>query len=183
MTFKNPNASNASTSTLGAPEIRCDNTVPGERFPGCVNAVASGRIIYDGNSYIEFGRHLTSAQNSGLPGAAGTPPLHRITDAATIRRNRAVACPSKYPRPTGKSCDEYPFASTREGAGTGGGTARTFDYCLVTLANPSSTGPTGFSVCMIDENENSSAGSALQSALLVPFRIIDGDAYFVDVQY
>ena len=30
--------------------------------------------------------------------------------------SRAVACPSSIPRPPGQNCDEYPFASTWQGA-------------------------------------------------------------------
>lgn len=42
-------------------------------------------------------------------------PLHHITDAAQQRRNHDFLCPPSRPRPPGKQCDEYPFASTREG--------------------------------------------------------------------
>jgi hypothetical protein len=33
-----------------------------------------------------------------------------------IEHNRDTACPESRPRPPGKSCDEYPFASTYQGA-------------------------------------------------------------------
>ncbi|WP_443072931.1 NucA/NucB deoxyribonuclease domain-containing protein [Streptomyces sp. NBC_01451] len=33
-------------------------------------------------------------------------------------------CPSSLPRPEGKQCDEYPFASTWEGAKTSGSYSR-----------------------------------------------------------
>ena len=41
-------------------------------------------------------------------------PLHRNT--ALADQNRAKACPPPGPQPTGTSCDEYPFATTQEGA-------------------------------------------------------------------
>lgn len=42
-------------------------------------------------------------------------PLHHITDRNQQRRNNAVLCPASRPRPHGMQCDEYPFASTKEG--------------------------------------------------------------------
>lgn len=81
----------------------------------------------------------------------------------------------------GESCDEYPFASTYEGASTGGGTARTFSWCQITLTNPPSTGPVGCSVCMIDNAQKTYAGSVLNSVLYVPMRVIDNDPFYVDI--
>ncbi|WP_221354336.1 NucA/NucB deoxyribonuclease domain-containing protein [Streptomyces beigongshangae] len=52
-----------------------------------------------------------------LPGKHGTKRyLTRLTDKAKIRQNRNTACPSSLERPAGKQCDEYPFASTWQGA-------------------------------------------------------------------
>ncbi|SOE08986.1 Deoxyribonuclease NucA/NucB [Streptomyces sp. 2323.1] len=51
----------------------------------------------------------------GAYGLHGSP-LHRTADATVMKNNRRIACPDGRPRPTGKSCDEYPFASTQEGA-------------------------------------------------------------------
>ncbi|WP_405531803.1 NucA/NucB deoxyribonuclease domain-containing protein [Streptomyces canus] len=38
-----------------------------------------------------------------------------------MAKNRNTACPSSLERPPGKQCDEFPFASTWQGANTGGG--------------------------------------------------------------
>lgn len=130
---------------------------------GCVSPGYVSVLVYPRSGlYPEVARHIGDAQASGLRGAYpnGTP-LTRLTNAALVDRNRATACPSSYPRPAGKSCDEYPFASTNQGASTGGGGPRTFSYCSITLGQPGSTGATGYSVCMVNATQNSGAGTAL----------------------
>ena len=119
----------------------------------------------------------------GVGPSRSSTPLNRLINPAVQAQNRATACPSSLPRPAGRSCDEYPFASTYQGAFLSGGAARTFSFCQVSLPNPPSTGPVGYSVCMIDAAENSEAGSALNSVLFVPYRILDGDAFYVDIVF
>ena len=91
--------------------------------------------------------------------------------------------PASLVRPPGKSCDEYPFASTYEGAALSGGGPRTQSWCQVPLSGPPSTGPAGYSVCTINAAENSQAGSLLNSVLYSPYRVIDGDAFHINVVY
>lgn len=43
-------------------------------------------------------------------------PLTRTTGARIERANRSKACPASRKRPQGKSCDEYPFARSNQGA-------------------------------------------------------------------
>ena len=182
VTFKAPTASNAVSGNYSSPLVRCDNNLPGVTLPGCVVPGITPSLAYpsaDGAGYEEFTDHITQAQQSGLPGGSAVSPLHRLTDSTLINANRNKACPSSYPRPEGKDCDEYPFASTYEGAYTGGGTARTFPWCQITLAGTPSTGPTGYSVCMIDASENRSAGSVMNSSLFRPYRVLDGDAFII----
>ncbi|GGQ97487.1 hypothetical protein GCM10010496_73050 [Streptomyces asoensis] len=70
----------------------------------------------------------------------------RETDAALIGRNRFMAC-GDAPSIQGISCDEYPFASPKNGLASGGN-RRTFGDCgLPSIL--SGTGPTGISVCML----------------------------------
>lgn len=179
--FKAPSTANAAVMTRSAPDIRCDQALPGSASAGCVVPYAPGFIRYDGTSFIEFGAHVSGAQASGLPGSVTSSPLHRLTDPTLRNLNRATACGGvPHPDPN-RSCDEYPFASSWEGAYTGGGTARTQSWCQITLSGPPSTGATGYSICMIDAAENSSAGSLLNSVLYVPYRIIDGDPFYVDI--
>ncbi|WP_163543951.1 hypothetical protein [Occultella kanbiaonis] len=182
LSFKAPTAAApASLATGGNLAVRCDNALPG-RGPGCVLPYVTGRLTYSSHPdyYPEFGAHVLAAQASGLPGNA--VPLHRTTNSALRDANRAAACksPSVIPRPTGNDCDEYPFASTYEGAAAGG-PGRTFSFCSVTYYPTGVTSPTGFSICMINSAENQLAGSQMNSVLFVPYRIIDGDPFFISI--
>lgn len=181
LTFKAPKAANPVSVIEYSIDVRCDTAVPGKTTTGCVIPAITPGITYNPSYYPEFTAHVAKAQQSGLPGAWDQTPLHRLVDPSLQASNRSKACPSSWVRPTNKSCDEYPFSSTHEGAYTGGGTARTWPECQITLPAPSSTGPTGYSVCMINAAENSSAGSVLDSVLYAPNRVISGDAFYVGV--
>lgn len=172
----------STTGYTNSPTVRCDNALSGSSA-GCVLPDWNAGIIYSGAQLPEFTAHVSQAQASGLPGSRGNP-LTRTTNESYIALNRAAACPTGVawlPRPAGKSCDEYPFASTNQGAALAGGTARTFPWCGVTLQGPASTGATGFSICMIDEAENTLAGSQLQTVGFAPQRVLSGDKIFVEV--
>jgi hypothetical protein len=43
------------------------------------------------------------------------------------------------------------------------------------------TGPTGYSVCMINATQNSTGGSVLNSQFYAPNRVIDRDPFYVSV--
>lgn len=172
----------ATAEISNAAEVRCDNEL-GDRGPGCVIPFATPTMTWDASVFPEYASHVAAAVNSGLPGAnlgASSVPLHRLTDPALRDANRNKACPQSLPRPTGKSCDEYPFASTYEGASTGGGTGRTFNWCSITTLPTGITGPTGYSACMIDEVQNSGACNLLNSQLYSPQRVLDGDAFWIN---
>ncbi|MFJ6569361.1 hypothetical protein ACIQNU_18245 [Streptomyces sp. NPDC091292] len=162
-----------------SPASRGDNALPGVYRPGVVFPEYTPTLNYSLALYPQLAGHIRDAQNSGLPGAPGDTALERLTDTDKRDDNRNRSCPSRYPRPDGKSCDEYPFASTWQGASTANpvGVARTFGWCNIT--EPSGTGPVGYSVCMIDATENSRGGSELGSFYRTE-RIIEKDAFFVD---
>ncbi|KJQ55749.1 NucA/NucB deoxyribonuclease domain-containing protein [Microbacterium sp. SA39] len=181
ITFKSPGSTTSASLNRPAAQVRCDNAVPGRAVIGCVVPSITPVIRYDGTSFVEFGARVSGAQASGLKGGSSANPLHRMVNATQQAANRNTACPSSLPRPTGKSCDEYPFASTYEGAALSGGLARTQSWCQVALVNPPSTGAAGYSVCMINANENSQAGSLMNSVLFGPSRVIDGDAFYVEI--
>ncbi|MCC5578951.1 hypothetical protein IMZ11_25320 [Microtetraspora sp. AC03309] len=94
----------------------------------------------------------------------GTQPggcLHRTRDTAIHKKNRDVAIPAclaqrAYTRP--ESCDEYPFATTLEGAGSG----------------------PHFSVKIMHESDNCSSGSRL-SVFYQRHRIRERSPFWVDV--
>jgi hypothetical protein len=184
--FTNPKwTSNPSTVYVIPPlAIRCDNAVPGPNpIPGCVVPDWAPIMTYSSSGpYEELAWHILAAQESGLPGShpdyglSNPAPLNRLVDEILQARNRSTACPDSWTRPPGLSCDEYPMASTRQGAHTAGGPGRTFEGCQVPLS--AGTGPSGFSSCMIDDTENSQGGTAL-GTFLTNQRILDNDAYYV----
>jgi hypothetical protein len=127
------------------PDVRCDNAIgdndnnSGDPFSAAALTAAGAGCIFLGilpvmvysktGPYSTLAEHIEAAQLSGLPGAyPNGAVLNRITNATDKARNGNTACPpsSVWKRPAGRSCDEYPFRSTRQGAYTGGGSARTF---------------------------------------------------------
>lgn len=103
----------ASLNTLWG---RCDSV---NRFVACVDHVAGVAVSFNGatNKKIkEVAEHVFNAEAS-LPSHWGNPnfspgsALHRSLDPNNEAANRAVACVNVPP-----SCDEYPMASTLEGA-------------------------------------------------------------------
>jgi hypothetical protein len=169
-------------SWVRAPAIRCDNAVPGNIGPGCVfeNYVPTLQYSRSG-ARGQIAAHIAQAQASGLPGTAAAP-LHRLTNSTQVSNNRNTACGTPPPAPLApstNSCDEYPFASTYEGAWTGGGSARTQGGCYYVIVNPS-TGSSGYSICSLDGAQNSGAGSDLNGFYLRN-RVIDRDAFKVQI--
>ena len=180
-TFANPTWANPASGNEDQLEVRCDNALPGVTRVGCVFTAYTPTLVYSMNGpFPVLAQHIRDAQASGLPGAYpnGTP-LRRLTDPVMRDRNRATACPSSYPRPPGFTCDEYPFASTYQGAYLSGGGPRTFPYCAVVLVTQS-TGPNGYSVCMIESSQNSGGGSAL-GFFYNDNRVLDNDPFRVYV--
>ncbi len=190
--FNNPSWA-VGTGLFGIPvpmDVRCDNAVPGVSSVGCVFPdYAPTDVVSLSGSSPNYARHIRDAQASGLPGAyPDGQPLYRLTDATLRDRNGNTACPQfssgGYPRPTGYSCDEYPFRSTWQGAYTGSlpqpqpYPGRTFDWCQITALPIGSTGPDGWSACMIPAAENSSAGSLL-NVFYTDNRVIEKDAFRV----
>ena len=160
---------------VDTPAIRCDNATPGASYVGCV--LPNVRPVHSILPAGSYAQHIRDAQASGLPGAPGGTPLTRMIDAAKAAQNGRTACPSTYVRPTGFSCDEYPYRSTKEGAFTGGGPGRTFPWCQIPQLGAGS-GPRGYSSCMIPATENSSGGGFL-SGFYKSNRMLDGDQFFV----
>jgi len=123
----NAKADNGPASAeLHATFARCDSedVFGGSPTSGCVNDLfkPTFEISLTGTAK-EVAEHIKSAQDNPKKGHWGLEghgkPLSRTTDPAQIKANREAACPSKLkpPKP-GQSCDEYPFASTHEGAAT-----------------------------------------------------------------
>ncbi|HUR06189.1 MAG TPA: hypothetical protein VM347_26820 [Nonomuraea sp.] len=142
------------TGPYSSPDIRCDRILSGA---GCV--IPTFFPTLSGlTEYPQVRAHIKLAQASGLPGAPGTTPLHRLADEAKAALNRGVACPDSLPRPTGYTCDEYPMARTWEGAWTSGG---------------------AFSRAMVPKEENEGAGGKF-GALVRYQRLLNRDGFWVD---
>ncbi len=156
-------------------DLRCDNAAGGSSpVAGCAVYYAPGAVTYSTGSNPAIVSHISQAIASGLPGGSVLNPLHRTTVASVIALNRSTAC-SSAPSISGLQCDEYPFASTYEGAASGG-TARSFPGC--TFTDPASTGPVGFSRCMLDASQNLSAGAILGN-IYRQQRILEADPFYV----
>ena len=190
-TSKAPGYTDASGNTGVTPDIRCDAFGGLRSTQGCAFTDVPPVMDYTATTTLgEFLAHVQRAQQSGLPGSytGDAPPLERVVAAATIRQNRAGTCGGVTgPRNNGKSCDEYPFASTFEGGRVGGpqdgGTARTFTPpCNIVDSGitPGGTGSQGYSVCLIDAGQNARAG-ALLGWFYAKNRVAAGDKFYVQV--
>ncbi|MGI5473320.1 NucA/NucB deoxyribonuclease domain-containing protein [Streptomyces sp. CA-132043] len=116
--------------------------------------------IYDALNRPE--RTFPSWPGKTTPGV--TEPLHRLVDPDKQDANRKKSIKEcekvwgKYDG-TGLQCDEYPFASTKEG---------------------SNKGDDRYSVRLIDGDDNEAGGRAL-NALYIGNRMLDGDPFYVKV--
>lgn len=144
---------------LPTPPVRCDNALPGTSKAGCVMPYIPEMVYAKSGEFPELAQHIEYAQTTkNLPGKHNTKRyLTRVTNKDKIKKNRNKACPSSLERPPGKGCDEYPFASTWQGASTGGG-----DY----------------SRRMINATQNEDGGRALSRFYLYN-RIIEKDRFLV----
>ncbi len=169
------------TASSEMAEIMCDNAVGanGSRPArvGCVVPWYPARVLYSQSRYPSLASHVSRAQGSGLPGATITDPLHRNVDQASINLNRSRAC-GDAPSISGKSCDEYPLASTFQGLAFGG-TRRTFSGCNIN-APTNVTGPSGASACMITAGENNAQGG-IMAAFYYDYRVLHSDPFRVGI--
>lgn len=160
-------------------DIRCDNASGANlQKPvrvGCVVPWYAPTVNYPASRYPSLATHVAQAQLSELPGRFYQSPLYRSTDPEHERINRARAC-GDAPSVAGKSCDEYPLATTLNGLAFGG-TRRTFNGCQIN-APTNLTGPLGASACMITASENSAQG-ALMAAFYYDFRVLHADPFLV----
>ncbi|WP_329460984.1 NucA/NucB deoxyribonuclease domain-containing protein [Streptomyces sp. NBC_01431] len=166
-------------------QFRCDSAtyiVNTNASVGCVFPWVTETMQFSVQQSKTAAQHILTAlyhtdqtlpEKSGkvIPGKPGTSPLHRTTNASLINSHRDVAIPTcqfywpGYPS-NGLECDEFPFASTLEGA---------------TLDD-------NFSVEAIPGADNSSGGGVMNA--FYSYRRIIGDdtdkvndPFFVDVGF
>lgn len=170
----------STTASSSMSDIDCDNATGanGARPArvGCVVWWYPATVYYSRSSYPSLASHVSRAQGSGLPGTTFANPLNRNT-TATANTNRTLAC-GDAPSISGKSCDEYPLASTYQGLAYGG-SRRTFTGCNI-KAPTGVTGPTGASACMITASENNAQGG-IMAAFNYDNRVLNGDPFLVNI--
>ncbi|MEU9005375.1 NucA/NucB deoxyribonuclease domain-containing protein [Streptomyces sp. NPDC048551] len=120
----------------------------------------SARHILDAQQLPE--RTFPSWAGKTVPGS--TEPLHRLIDKDKQEKNREKAiatCNDVWGdyKGTTLQCDEYPFASTKEGAAAPGNR---------------------FSARLIDGTDNETGGRKLNEMFTLN-RILDGDAFYVKI--
>ncbi|HZM75782.1 MAG TPA: hypothetical protein VFC19_08655 [Candidatus Limnocylindrales bacterium] len=164
LTHPRANVGQATSSLDTGLDTRCDTDPKIEGPGGCVypNHTSTFRLPASNPDWNEVAVHILLAQvqlplHYGLRGLGR--PLTRITNDSWMKLNRRVACftvVADYPR---TSCDEYPFASTRQGAAFQG-----YD-------NTSRE--------VVDNRDNSLAGKET-SLFYSNYRILSGDGFWVD---
>jgi len=142
---------------------RCDTIA--RTTDGCVNQNFTPTVTYSGVTHplvAPVAQHIFTAEhtlavNWGVPPGhfANDQPLTRDMNPADIRLNNLVACRGVTLAP-GQNCDEYPLATTHEGAA--------FQNAFSALAVPASA--------------NSSQGGTTR-AFYRNNRVIDGDPFYV----
>lgn len=158
---------------------RCDRVYDGKNArPGCVTPYGAPPVLTvpKTDKYKPYRNHIVKAQASGLPSL-----LTRATPAQE-KANRRVACQKKNigtrPAPVHDDpwdCDEYPFASTAEGAAKSPGGRRTFKGCQMP-GRTNVKGRYGYSECYIPHSSNAAGGRQLLGFYQAQ-RIMPGDQY------
>ncbi|MGW5609517.1 NucA/NucB deoxyribonuclease domain-containing protein [Streptomyces sp. NPDC003753] len=164
-TFTNPAGPGpVQQAALALPTVRCDNDpIFGPTYPGgCVYTASAPTFQLDGAADPASPQHaafVADAQNrlAGHPGRPDGTPLHRITDEKAKNANRAASCKGFVKNSADDSCDEYPYASTKEGGTTG-----------------------KVSVGHVPSRDNSNGGVKLNT-FYIANRVLNGDAFYVQV--
>lgn len=166
MIFDNPVANPAPLRVGPTETVRCDSqAIFRPTKGGCVYLNATENIpeISDSDRSVTGAARFIEEAQKKIHNHAGQfrvgRALTRLTDRSLIRRNRRVACKGVHPK-KGQSCDEYPFASTYEGA------------ALVA--------PDDFAHKAVNTAQNSKVGTYL-SIFLLHLRIASKDSYYVDI--
>ena len=98
-------------------KIRCGKTTEASRTVNCVNPDFYPTIVFDGNDGFEYiAKNIHTAINKE------NQPSTLTRDSTLANKNRLASCQKgradalgDKPEPKGWSCDEYPFATTKEG--------------------------------------------------------------------
>lgn len=150
--------------------FRCDSATYLGKNGACVfdRLMAKFKLSRSDSAVDKSAKHIYDAQRgvANIYPAKGkkiSASLTRMTNKASITANRSAAraaCKKKWPKkPAGKDCDEYPFASTNQGAAKAKGR---------------------FSVRYITSGDNRTSGRRL-GAWYKADRILDGERFTVKI--
>lgn len=196
------NGGQASSTDVFEPvlKVRCDNMFAGKN-PGCVFANYRPTYTVNTKKFPAAAAYYWLIMQK-LPSHPGSKqhnkPLHRLADTAEQEKNRGKMCKLavakfvNHPLTPTSSCDEYPFAASRE---SGGQSVSSGSQCVqLYAAKDTTTGkwklfdderyqpPTWNEPCgraSIPQSQNTGAGGAL-GRWTPRVRLFDNDAYFVD---
>ncbi|MFJ2847535.1 Tat pathway signal protein [Streptomyces griseofuscus] len=181
--------------------IRCDNQVGGNA--GCVFPKVAPTMYLERDKYPAAAAYYWVLQEklASHPGSKKyNKPLHRLADDSTAQSNRGKMCTlavaewAPNPNAIGKSCDEYPFAKSRE---SGGMTLTSGKSCVQMYAVRNTDGtytlkvdenapyPTWNEICgraAITTSQNTAAGGKL-GRFTTSVRLLDSDAYYVNTGF
>ncbi|WP_331740900.1 hypothetical protein [Streptomyces sp. NBC_01006] len=178
-------------------EIRCDNKVGGSGSNGCVFPKHTPTLTMRTHKYPAAAAYywVMMEKLSTHPGSEKyKKPLHRLADESKAKDNRdkicmlAVAEWRPHADATGTSCDEYPFAKSRE---SGGQSLASGKFCVQMYQDKNTNllqldsnypNPTWNEICgraAVPASQNTAAGGDL-GRFTKDVRLLDNDAYFVE---
>lgn len=182
-------------------DVRCDNKVGGNT--GCVFPRYTPTLQLNTKKYPAAAAYywVLMEKLASHPGSERhNKPLHRLADEAKAKENRdkmcmlAVAEWNPHPNADGTSCDEYPFAKSRE---SGGMTLPSGKHCAQFYADKRSDGswvlkldnnypyPTWNEICgraAVPAKQNTDAGGDL-GRFTSEIRLLDREAYVVQTGF
>ncbi|MFI1718338.1 hypothetical protein [Streptomyces litmocidini] len=182
-------------------KIRCDNEVGGNT--GCVFSEYTPTMQLNTQKYPAAAAYywVLMEKLATHPGSEKyDKPLHRLADDTRAQENRnkmcelAVAEWKPNPAADGTSCDEYPFAKSRE---SGGMSLTSGKYCVQMYAELQADGshmlqldgnyryPSWNEVCgraAVPVRQNTDAGGDL-GRFTKEVRLLDNDAYYVQTGF
>ncbi|BDH05253.1 hypothetical protein HEK131_24800 [Streptomyces seoulensis] len=182
-------------------DVRCDNKVGGNT--GCVFPKYTPTLQLNTKKYPAAAAYywVLMEKLASHPGSEQhNKPLHRLADDTKAKDNRDKMCMlsvaewNPNPNAEGTSCDEYPFAKSRE---SGGMTLTSGKYCVQMYSAKQADGtstleldsnyplPTWNEICgraAVPVKQNTDAGGDL-GRFTSEVRLLDSDAYFVQTGF
>ncbi|MEU0787705.1 Tat pathway signal protein [Streptomyces sp. NPDC006173] len=181
--------------------IRCDNQVAGNTgcvFPNTIPTLPLNKEKYPAAAAYYYAMQEKLASHPGS--AKYMHPLHREANNTTATNNRNIICKlavaewNPNTKAIGSSCDEYPFAKSKESGGTRVASGK---QCVQMYALDNGDGtytvkldenyknPTWNEVCgrlAVTTSQNTAAGGDL-GRFTQDVRLLDNDAYYVKTGY